>query len=364
MNPLFADFTPPTKSDWLERTERDLKGKSPESLLWQAEQLVVDPFAHTDELPTYPPQTDRAQWEICETIFTDDTNRAVANHEALDALQNGANAIHFFEQQYPEKYLPTLLKDIHLEYVSVHFSDYDTEPKASPLPLLQKIEQFALAQGFRPAATKGSVSYYPDLDDPTTAQQILQWTAAHLPNWRVVTLDATLFSEDYERDVVAELTEIMLHLQTYFECLPTRLLHEHLLIRMGVGKSYWLQIAKIRALKLLYANMVYAYDATLKGALPTLEATCQLYEAAADQNKISLTVQAMAAITAGVDRLSIPASDEWEGEGSDFTRRISRNIQHLMQLESHLQRVADPSAGSFFIEQLTHDISKAVWKNL
>ena len=65
----------------------------------------------------------------------------------------------------------------------------------------------------------------------------------------------------------------------------------------------------------------------------------------------------MSAVLAGVESLTIDPTED-----SDFGKRISRNVQHLLQLESYLDRVADPSAGSYYIEQLTNQIAEAVWQ--
>ena len=71
----------------------------------------------------------------------------------------------------------------------------------------------------------------------------------------------------------------------------------------------------------------------------------------------------MAAVIGGAQRLYIYPSDEIkDGLGTPFAQRIALNIQHLMQLESYMDRVVDPSAGSYYIENLTNQLAEAVWK--
>ena len=79
-------------------------------------------------------------------------------------------------------------------------------------------------------------------------------------------------------------------------------------------------------------------------------------------NKIRATTQAMSAVLGSVDMLTIAPSDALNAESSDFSRRIARNVQHLLQMESYLDKVADPAAGSFYIEKLTNQIAEAVWE--
>jgi len=77
-------------------------------------------------------------------------------------------------------------------------------------------------------------------------------------------------------------------------------------------------------------------------------------------NKISSTAAAVAAICGGADTLFIAPS---EGSTTAFSRRIARNIQHLLREESHLHRVADPAAGAYYLEALTDHLAKEIWAN-
>jgi len=71
----------------------------------------------------------------------------------------------------------------------------------------------------------------------------------------------------------------------------------------------------------------------------------------------------MSAIIGGSNRLFIHASDEFKDKnGTTFGKRIALNVQHLLQLESYLDRVVDPAAGSYYIEKMTEDLAEAVWK--
>jgi methylmalonyl-CoA mutase len=80
-------------------------------------------------------------------------------------------------------------------------------------------------------------------------------------------------------------------------------------------------------------------------------------------NIIQSTTQAMAAIIGGVDRLTVLPSDAFQGATTDFSRRIARNVQHILKMESYLDWVADPAAGSYFIEKLTLHLAEAAWNS-
>jgi methylmalonyl-CoA mutase len=76
-------------------------------------------------------------------------------------------------------------------------------------------------------------------------------------------------------------------------------------------------------------------------------------------NMIRATTMALSAVTGGVDTLNVMTADH---KGSAFHRRMARNVQHLLKMECYLDRITDPAAGSFYIEQLTAKIAETAWQ--
>ena len=83
-------------------------------------------------------------------------------------------------------------------------------------------------------------------------------------------------------------------------------------------------------------------------------------------NMIAATTMAMSAVLGGADRLTVLPFDTGREEQSPypqaFSRRIARNVQQLLKLESGLAEVADPAAGSYYIEQLTRQLAEKAWE--
>ncbi|RMG81166.1 MAG: hypothetical protein D6714_13435, partial [Bacteroidetes bacterium] len=132
---------------------------------------------------------------------------------------------------------------------------------------------------------------------------------------------------------------------------------------MVMSDSYFLNIAKMRALRWLWAEILHAWNPGFTGNI-FIEARITPQTQSEDEhyNKIKATAQAMAAVIAGADTLYIWPSDAFKSkQGSDFSRRIALNIHHLMELESHMHRVKDPAAGSYYIENLTAQIAEKAW---
>ena len=83
------------------------------------------------------------------------------------------------------------------------------------------------------------------------------------------------------------------------------------------------------------------------------------------QNMIRAATQAMSAVIGGVDRLYIPPANAGVPEApTPFTRRVARNVHHILKMESFLDRVADPGAGSYYIEKLTDTLAESAWSQL
>ena len=383
---LFLEFAPVSKADWLARIEKDIKGRPISELTWELPPLSIDPFAHADdfaELPESLAHTTSNTWEIGEDIEIINSDFKVANKQALTALMGGANAINFIFDNYPsENQLITLIENIELDFISIHFTEKTNG--AYPLDFLKTLHSTAINQGKNPQSSlrgtkqlRGSVSYNPLIEqqkDGNEGIELMQWTSKNLPQFKIISIDAKQFFKGSE-NVVEELTETLIVVNNCINSLNNKDLdieniNHFIKFNFNIGISYFIEIAKLRAFKLLWANVLDAHGLNIsknsdsKNLAPTIHAyispETQIEDA--HTNKIRATTQAMSAVLGGVDMLTIAPSDALNAESSDFSRRIARNVQHLLQMESYLDKVADPAAGSFYIEKLTNQIAEAVWE--
>jgi methylmalonyl-CoA mutase len=135
-----------------------------------------------------------------------------------------------------------------------------------------------------------------------------------------------------------------------------------------IGTKFFIDIAKIRTLKILWGNILSAYGVEPK--LPFIVADTHNVPNTINPHtpKIQAATQAMAATIGGINVLTVTPSDAFsgamDGESSDFNRRIARNVQHLLQAESGFTHVIDPAAGSYFVETLTQQFCETIWKKL
>jgi methylmalonyl-CoA mutase len=371
---LFSEFTPSTKVEWLAKIERDLKGRSPEDLDWllpnvsngQDAPLSISPFAHAEDLATLsePIIGNRTsnEWAIGENIYVENDEKA-SNRLALTALMGGANAPCFvFNDTFPsENQLTTLLEEVEFDYISTFFQE-KTENK-SPLSFLKTLKKKVEKDGKNPFILRGGIFYDPFSDgrfDVVAASETVKYAAENFSKFSVLSVNAARFFED-STNVVDELFQTLTAGELYLNkltnnSLDAKMISDAMSFRFQVGVSYFVEIAKIRAFKILWGNVLSAYNTEPTPPLVFASTTAKTYVEDPHTNKIRTTTQAMSAVIGGADMLTLQPTED-----SDFGRRIARNIQHLLGMESYLDKVVDPAAGSYYIETLTNKIAEAVW---
>lgn len=371
--PLFEGFAHVSKAQWLEQVRKELKGQPLESLDWIiGPDLAISPFASREdwpaEFPPLPGERLTNDWEIGEDIQVD--NIQEANQRALEALENGVQAprwnlkrplrLHEWER---------LLDGVVLDDVSNHIAG------------IQQVEEFpAIWETFfemvhthpQRLSLRGSIYIhgiaFAEEGFAREMAQLLEKSTFALPGFRLLTVNGHL---DYRGPggVVDELAAILVRgtriMERYTDLgLSAEMVHHHIQLSASVGTNYFLEIAKLRALKILWAHIMEAYGITHL-PLPPVDVRLAAESQTDDpyRNMIRSTTQAMSAVIAGVDRLTIPPSDAFKGKDSTaFSRRLARNVQHLMKMEGCLDRVIDPAAGSYYIEQLTDTLGKKAWE--
>jgi methylmalonyl-CoA mutase len=134
----------------------------------------------------------------------------------------------------------------------------------------------------------------------------------------------------------------------------------------AIGMNFYLEVAKMRAARLLWCRIMKGFDAKSPKSL-MLRTHCQtsgwsLTEQDPYNNVVRTTIEAMAAVFGGTQSLHTNALDEAIALPTEFSSRIARNTQLIIQEETHITNVIDPWAGSYMMEKLTQDMADAAWK--
>jgi len=134
---------------------------------------------------------------------------------------------------------------------------------------------------------------------------------------------------------------------------------------MGISSNYFMEIAKFRAGRMLWAEIVKAYDAAEENCKMYVHAVTSKFNQTVYDSHVNLLrsmTETMSAALAGVDSLETLPFDQCYKCPDEFSERIARNQQVLLREESHLDKVVDPAGGSYYIETLTASVAEQAWK--
>jgi methylmalonyl-CoA mutase len=361
-----------TTQHWLQQVEKDLKGRPIEDLHWSlSEHIRVNPFVTSDDLA--PPPAPLAQqpnaWQITEQF---DISAPDANAQILEALNGGVEGLVLHCTQVPDSAtLGSALEGVFLDFVSLHLVGPGV--KSNPGAALAALLGMAKQKGIEGHQLRGSLGYDPaaveGLQDWRYLAELIQFAGEQAPHFNVITIAEGDSMEAPE----VRLAHLVRRGHLYALKLSTHSVTPNALARqigfeVAIGPAYLVEIARIRALKLLWINALHAH-----GATPVWPAVAARFAEAAYTddlytNMIRATTMAMSAVLGGADRLLVRPYDDGRTAqatyGPAFGRRIARNVQHLLKMESGLDQYADPAAGSAYIETLTAQLAEAARKTL
>lgn len=401
---LFSDFSPVSTQEWMDKITVDLKGADFEKkLVWKTnEGFKVKPFYRqedleglktTEGLPGQYPyirgiKKDDNTWFIRQDITVNDA--AEANAKALDILNKGVDSLgfHIKAKELNAEYLDTLLKDICCECVELNFSTCQRHT----LQLAQLLVAYFQKKGYAPEKLKGSLNFDPiskmmqkgkDVSAVIATGKELVETLAAYPHFRCIAVNSVQLN-NAGAYIYQELGYALAWGNEYLNQLveagvPAALAAKKIKFNFGISSNYFMEIAKFRAARMLWADIVKQYapkcprtDCKNTGADGTCYCACKMV-AHAETSNFNLTLfdahvnllrtqtEAMSAAIAGVNSITVSPFDKAYETPDDFSERIARNQQLLLKEESHLNRIVDPAAGSYYIENLTVAIAKQAW---
>ena len=391
---LFEQFPPVTTEEWMNRVKADLKGQDfDRKLVWKTtEGININPFYRHEDIESLPhidnPPGEfpflrgiypgRNEWYIRQDIYVKDPEEA--NRKALDILNRGVTSLGFIigeETEYTATLMELLLNGIYCEGIEINFS-----PEGKAKELFDVFASWLRNKGVRPRSVKGAIETDPlgklmvngnlcmPVNDAMDYLSELVKSAAHLENYRLISINGAAFG-NAGSGIVKELAFSMALGSEYLYQLTGRGLNTDIAARsmgfkFGIGSNYFMEIARIRAARLLWAKIVDAYN-------PQSKEACKIYvhSITGEWNKtvydpyvnmLRTQTEAMSATLGGTNSLTVQPFDSIFREPSEFSERIARNQQILLMEESHFDKVNDPSAGSYYIEKLTASIAEHSWK--
>ncbi len=136
-------------------------------------------------------------------------------------------------------------------------------------------------------------------------------------------------------------------------------------LTFGISTFYFMEVAKLRAARILWSNIIDAYGGSESSKSVTIHGKSSLYNQTRNDiyvNLLRTTTEAFSAIAGGANSIHTSPFDECLGEPDEFSRRLARNTQIILKEESHLNSVIDPAGGSYYVEALTGEIAGKAWE--
>ncbi|MBR6550300.1 MAG: methylmalonyl-CoA mutase small subunit [Paludibacteraceae bacterium] len=395
---MLAEFPAISSKAWKEKIVADLKGADfDKKLVWRtSEGFNVQPYYRQEDLkglkttvsapgqfPYVRGTKTNNEWAVRQNICAC-KNARKANAKALDILNKGVTSLGFClnAEKLSYRYIKTLLEGIKLDAVAINFNVC-----ACKAPELANIlVRFVGRSGYDFKAVTGSINVDPIKNmllkgKPLTKEQVAEKIVATvkaaktLVNFRVVGVNSVALNNSgayCAQELAYALAWGAEYMTMMTEAgLPNYLAARSIRFNMGIGGNYFMELAKFRAARLLWAKIVEAYKAPVF--------TAALKEAAkmnvsAETSRFNMTIfdayvnmlrtqtETMSAALAGVDEIVVTPFDATYEEPTEFAERIARNQQLLLKEESHFDKVVDPAAGSYYIENLTNSIAEEAWK--
>ncbi len=358
MKNIFDEFNKTSKAEWLNQVTKDLKGQPMSGLFADfGEGLVIDPFLHEqDRIPLNtaidPGKTDNT-WLISEKIET--SSPELINTKSLTALEGGASALSLtIDHLWSVEEFTKAFRGIYLDYIFVHF-DLDNEVK---MPVfLSHFEVYLQHIGIPADKVKGSFSLHSALHANETLLRCIE----AFPGFKFL-----CFSSEPADHVADELTHLLLKaeeiLNSCEDIKNAQKIPDTIVFEISTNNDFYLNIAKVKALKQVWQAILKSYQLKnvtqpfVKGIikhLPELDPNTAVIQASA---------QALSLSIAGADLIEIEPFHYDQSEfGEEFPSRIARNIHHILQLESFMDKAIDPAGGSYFIDHLTQKLAQQVW---
>ena len=348
-------FTQQSVRNWEETARKELEdGQSLENLVQTKEGVRIKPYYTTNDrvskaaspLPESKDEFGGARhWVNMPKVLVDDAEKA--NQEALHHLQNGADGI-LFEIKSNRIAVAQLLQKIELPYCSIFFAI-----RADQQEFITDFRIYAEAK-YEQTSIKGGI-FWKDSTPISTAAQFRKWSAfkscgtvAQPANDLPETIYDTLIK------AAAHCEALQQHGYSADEAWKS------IAFSVALGNHFFLSIVQLRVLRQLWlgfaATKEVAEHVFIHATSPAwIHPNYQLHG-----NLIKETYAAMAGILGGCDGLTV----EPEDAGQSMMVRMARNTSSILREESFLSHVADPLAGSYFIDSLTADVAETVWKKI
>ncbi|BFJ01963.1 MULTISPECIES: methylmalonyl-CoA mutase family protein [Priestia] len=405
----FHEFTRTPKEDWEQEVSKNTTLNSKETL----ENIFLKPLyfesdtAHLDYLQQSPAGIDclrgagkesyiLGEWEITQKINLPSIKES--NKLLLHSLRNGQNTAAFTcseamrqgkdvdeatEAEVASGATISTLEDVaHLfQHVALEAVPLFLNTGCTSVPLLSFLKAYCADHNFDMRQLTGTLGMDPlgTLSEygrvPLSTRDLYDHLAyatrlahSNVPELKTIIVSSIPYHNSGANAVQELAYMLATGVQYIDECIKRGLsLHQvlpHMTFSFSVSSHLFMEISKLRAFRMLWANVVRAFDDTAVSVPFIHTETSRLTQSKEDMytNALRSTVQAFASIVGGADSLHIEPYDSVTSPSSQFAHRLARNTHLILQHETHISKVMDPAGGSWYVEAYTHELMTKAWE--
>lgn len=385
---LFDMFPPVTTEEWKAKINVDLKGADfDRKLVWRTnEGFNVQPFYRREDLAGLPGigtlpgefpyvrgTRGNNDWIVRQAVIGKDA--AEANRHALHIIDRGVESLGICLGNLAAADLRDILKGVDLKKIEVNVSCCPGMAAEVAAELVKLVKEAGAENEFR-----GAIDYNPfrrllrhglpfNKNAAEEGRKVYE-AVKEIKGIKCFAVDSYLFNNagayitqelGYALAWGAEWLTMMTEAGLTVDEVAARVK-----FNMGISSNYFMELAKFRAGRMLWAEIVKAYA-------PADEESCKMWVHAVTSefnqtlydshvNLLRSMTETMSAALAGVNSIETLPFDRCYERPDEFSERIARNQQFLLRDESHLNKVVDPAGGSYYIETLTASIAKVAWE--
>lgn len=350
---LFDEFDSVSAKQWKQKIQFDLNGADyNKTLIWKSnEDISVKPFYNSEDFKELPEvsNTQATQWNICQTIFVASVEKS--NKKAIKAIEQGAESIKFIIPNQDIS-ISDLLKN--LDSIPVFFElQFLSETFVKSIVTIASNTEIQTDIIGNLAKTG---NWYNTLnDDLSKFKSIVKQTKSF-------NIDTSLY-QNAGANMVQQLAYALAHANEYLNIFDKDFDQEikqdlKITFEVSLGSNYFFEIAKLRALRLLWNTLASEYD---------VNSNCNIFATPTKRNKtiydyntnmLRTTTESMSAVLGGANTICNLPYDAIYKKVNAFSERIARNQLLILKNESYFDKVNNPADGAYYIETLTHQLAE------
>lgn len=357
MKNLFDDFNPVSSKLWKQKIQFELDGADyNKTVIWNSpEDIQIKPFYHKDEFVGLSEiETKASEFKICQNIFVHDL--AKSNLRALDSIARGAESIRFtIEDENTD--VAKLLENLPLDNVTIYFNlgflSIDFIKKIDAIAHSKKATIFCNLDPIGQLARDGNWFKTNEKTNFDTINELFKMPPLGVTG--LLSVNGGLY-QNAGANIVQQIAYTLAHANEYFNRITT--LNKSIVIEIAVGTNYFFEIAKLRAVRLLFKLIAKEYNHNFDCHLlvsPT-KRNKTIYDY--NVNMLRTTTECMSAILGGANTVANLPYDALYHKDNEFGDRIARNQLLILKNESYFDKVNNPADGSYYIESLTQQLAE------